>query len=67
MIKTQSRWRSPILWAAIAGQLISLAQLTGAFKAIGLDAGLTGNVVAGIIQLAVIVGILNDPTNPNSL
>ena len=62
-IKTQSRWSSKYLWIAIAAQVISLMQLTGAFEAIGIDAGLVGNVVAGVLQLLVIMGILNSPTD----
>ncbi|HEX2925858.1 MAG TPA: phage holin [Ruminiclostridium sp.] len=61
----QPRWKSKVMWAAAAGQVISLMQFTGAFAKMGIDAGVAGNVVAGFIQLLVIVGVLNDPTNPN--
>jgi uncharacterized membrane protein len=60
---TQSRWTSKYLWVAIAAQIISLLQLTGAFAAMGLDAGVVGNTVAGLLQLLVVMGILNDPTS----
>lgn len=60
----QNRWKSKVLWTAIAAQVIALLQLTGTFKALGLDTGLVGNVVAGILQLLVLLGILQDPTNP---
>jgi|NGEPerStandDraft_9_1074522.scaffolds.fasta_scaffold47523_1 uncharacterized membrane protein len=66
-MQTQSRWKSAILWSAIVAQLIALLQLTGAFKAMGLDAGYVGNVAASILQLFVILGIINNPTNPASL
>jgi len=62
-VTTQSRWKSKVLWAAIAAQIIALGQLTGLWAAIGIDAGLLGNIVAGVLQLGVIVGIVNDPTN----
>lgn len=60
----QSRFKSKVMWVAAAGQLISLMQLTGIFAKMGIDAGTAGNAVAGVIQLLVIVGVLNDPTNP---
>ena len=59
----QSRWRSPVVWSAIAAQVISLFQITGLFEKMGIDAGLVGDVIAGVLQLAVIVGILNSPTS----
>jgi uncharacterized membrane protein len=61
-IMKQSRWQSKVLWASIVAQVIAILQLTGAFKAMGLDAGYIGNVVAAILQLLVLVGVLNDPT-----
>lgn len=59
----QSRWKSAVLWASIAGQVIALAQLTGLLAKIGLDAGYIGNVVASVIQLLVIFGVINNPTD----
>lgn len=66
-MEKQSRWRSRVLWAAVCAQVLSLAQLTGLLNAIGLEAGLAGNVVAGVLGLLVTFGILNDPTNPSGL
>ena len=59
----QNRFQSKIVWAAIIAQLISLGQLTGLFAKWGLDAGQVGNIAAGILQLFVIVGFINDPTS----
>lgn len=59
----QSRWRSPVFLAALAAQIISLGQLTGVWASLGLDAGMIGDVVAGVLQLGVIVGLLNNPTD----
>lgn len=59
----QSRWRSKVLWAALAAQVISVMQLTGAFEALGIDAGRAGDVVAATLQLLCLAGILNNPTN----
>ena len=60
---TQNRFQSKVLWAAIAAQVIALLQITGIFQQIGLDAGLVGDVVAGVLQLLVLVGILNNPVD----
>lgn len=59
----QNRFRSKVLWAAIAAQVISILVLTGADKALGLDMGVVGDVVAGVLQLMVLFGILNVPTD----
>jgi len=64
---TQSRLKSKVLWVAVIAQVIAIGQLTGVFKAIGLDAGTVGDVAAGILQLFVIFGIVNDPTNATGL
>lgn len=60
---TQSRWRSKVLWGAIAAQVLALLQLTGALDAMGIDAGQVGNVIAAVFGLLSILGIINDPTN----
>jgi uncharacterized membrane protein len=59
----QNRWKSPVLWSAIIAQVISLGQLTGLWNQIGIDAGALGDVLAGLLQLAVIIGIVNNPAN----
>jgi len=33
------------------------------FEQIGLDAGVVGDFAAGVLQLLVLVGILNNPTD----
>ncbi|MDR3552201.1 MAG: phage holin [Clostridia bacterium] len=58
----QSRWKSKVLWASLAAQVIALLQLLGVFAKLGLNAGTVGNIVAGLLQLFVIFGVLNDPT-----
>jgi len=59
----QNRFTSKVLWAAIAAQIIALFQLTGLFEQIGVDAGTVGDVVAGVLQLLVLFGILNNPVD----
>jgi phi LC3 family holin len=58
----QNRFKSAVLWTSIVAQVIVILQLTGALKAMGLDAGYIGNIVATVLQLLVTVGVLNDPT-----
>jgi len=63
---TQSRFKSPVFWGAVAAQVISLGQLTGVFAKYGLDAGLIGDVIAGVLQLCVVVGLLNNPVDKDN-
>ena len=59
----QNRFQSKVLWAAIVAQIIALGQLTGLFEQLGIDAGMIGDVAAGILQLLVLFGVLNNPTD----
>lgn len=63
----QNRFKSKVLWSAIIAQIIAVLQLSGAFTAIGLDAGLVGDIAAGVLQLFVLLGIINDPTVSDQL
>lgn len=58
-----NRLRSKVLWLAIIAQVISLGQLTGLFAKYSIDAGVAGDVAAGILQLLVLFGVLNNPTD----
>jgi uncharacterized membrane protein len=59
----QPRLKSKVVWAAIIAQLITIGQLTGLFQRIGLDAGVVGDVTAAVLQVLVLFGILNNPTD----
>jgi uncharacterized membrane protein len=59
----QSRWRSPVFWTAVVAQVISLGQITGIWAKYGINTGMIGDVVAGVLQLFVLFGIMNNPTN----
>lgn len=63
---TQNRFKSKVLWSAVVAQVISILQLAGVFEKIGLDVGLVGDITAGVLQLLVLVGILNVPTDPEN-
>ena len=59
----QNRWESKVLWASVIAQVVVLGQLTGLFAAIGVDAGWVQDVLTAILQMAVIIGIINNPTD----
>ena len=62
----QNRFKSWALWTAIVAQVLSLAQLTGVFAALGLDMGAVGDFIAGVLQILVLLGVLNNPENPSA-
>lgn len=59
----QSRWKSPVFWGSVVAQIISIGQITGMWAKYGIDTGVIGDVVAGVLQLGVLFGLLNNPTN----
>jgi len=63
----QNRFRSPVFWGAVVAQIISLGQFTGIWAKYGIEVGTIGDVVAGVLQLGVLFGLLNNPTNPNGI
>jgi len=63
---TQNRFRSPVFWGAVVAQIISIGQITGIWAKYGIDTGMVGDVVAGVLQLGVLFGLLNNPTNKTS-
>jgi len=63
---TQNRWKSPVFWGAVVAQIISIGQITGIWAKYGIDTGMIGDVVAGALQLGVLFGLLNNPSNKTS-
>jgi uncharacterized membrane protein len=60
----KERLKSPVTLAAIVGQIVTILLMVGA---ISTGAGDTvNNVAAGVIQLLVLFGVLNNPTDKNS-
>ena len=62
-MNTQNRWKSKLMWAAVASQLIILLQLVGVFKALGLDAGTVSQGITLVLGMLVTLGVLNNPTD----
>jgi uncharacterized membrane protein len=59
----QNRFKSKVLWAAIAAQVFAIVALTGLDQTLGIDMGAAGDIVASVLQLLVLFGILNSPTD----
>lgn len=59
----KQRLKSKVVWAAIVAQVISIGQFTGLFAKYGIDAGVVGDIAASVLQLLVLFGILNNPTD----
>lgn len=57
----QNRFKSPVLWSALAAQVLSMLMVLGV-----IDTGL-GDVIEGVIaallELLVAFGVLNNPTD----
>ncbi|HWR22953.1 MAG TPA: phage holin [Feifaniaceae bacterium] len=57
----QNRWKSPVLWTSIVAQVLGILVMAGV-----VDTGLTetvNQIAAGVLQLLVLVGVLNNPTD----
>ncbi len=57
----QKRWKSPVLWASIIAQILSILMMTGVID-IGLHEDIN-QIAAGVMQLLVLAGVLNNPTD----
>lgn len=66
-METQNRWKSKVLWAAIAAQIVALLAFTGALDAIGITADWLNATIGGVLQLLVLFGIINSPDNKGAL
>lgn len=65
MMNEQNRFRSPVLWASLVAQILSMLVILGV-----IDTGLSEaveSVSASLLQLLAAFGVLNNPTNPSGL
>lgn len=62
----QNRWRSKVLWAAIIAQVMAILAFLGFFEWVGVSQEYVGNIVGGVLQLLVILGVINNPTDSES-
>jgi uncharacterized membrane protein len=63
MTAAQSRWRSKVLWAAIIIQLIVIADVVGLWSLIGLEKTTFTIIADAVLQVLVLVGVINNPTD----
>lgn len=61
----QNRFKSPILWSALAAQVLVILVTLGAIDT-GLSEAIEA-VVTSLLQLLVTFGVLNNPTNPSGM
>jgi len=57
----QNRFKSPVVWASIVAQILAILISLGV-----IDTGLSETIkqaVCGVLQLLVIFGVLNNPTD----
>ena len=59
----QSRWRSYVLWSAILAQLLVIADVLGLWQQVGIEKNTFTTVIAAVLQVLVIVGVINNPTD----
>ncbi len=60
----QNRLLSPVVWSAIAAQLLAILVTLGVIST-GISEAIDG-LVASFLQLLVAFGVLNNPTSKNS-
>jgi uncharacterized membrane protein len=63
MENKQSRWRSKVLWVAIAAQVVALLAFFGVLKLIGITEDWLNGTIGGVLQILVLLGVLNNPTD----
>jgi uncharacterized membrane protein len=61
----QNRLKSPVVWAAIVAQGLAILTLTGVFDE-AMSATVKG-IVAGLLEMLVLVGVFNNPTDHDHL
>jgi len=57
----QNRFKSPVVWAAVLAQVVAILLALGVISAGQGEA--VNAVIASVLQVLVLFGVLNDPTN----
>lgn len=57
----QNRWKSPVVWAAVVAQGLTILLTLGVITT-GLSEALD-TAIAGALQILTILGVLNNPTD----
>ena len=59
----QNRFKSPVVWAAVVAQILSILIIMDVINVAQQEA--INQIVAAALQLLVAFGILNSPTSPD--
>jgi len=57
----QDRLKSKVVWMAILAQVVIVMQVTGVLPVSDIE--IVNTVVTAVIQVLVLIGVLNNPTN----
>jgi uncharacterized membrane protein len=57
----QKRWKSPVVWAAVVAQVLSILILFDIINPAQQE--VINGVVVAVLQLLTVFGILNNPTD----
>ncbi len=60
---TQSRFKSKVFWAALIAQVLSIIGYLGLWEKWGIMPDQVETIVSSVLQLLVLFGVLNNPTD----
>lgn len=63
---TQSRFKSKVFWITLTAQIISISAFLGLWEKLGIMPGQIETIVASILQMLVLFGVLNNPTDKDN-
>lgn len=63
----QNRLRSKVLWVSVTALIVGLIGDWGLYSIIGIEQELIQKTITGIITIAGLFGVINDPTNKDGL
>ena len=66
-MNNQNRWKSKVLWAAIAAQFIALIGYLGLWEQWGIMPSQVETIVSSVLQILVLFGVINSPDNKGTL
>jgi uncharacterized membrane protein len=64
-MKKQSRWKSVVLWTSIGSQIIAMLLFSGKISI--ADSQFYSVMLGMVLQILVTIGIINSPTDKDSL
>ena len=67
MANIQNRFKSPILWSAIAGLVIILANAYDLWYLIGVDESQFREIIGAVGAVAIALGIINNPSDADKV